>query len=230
MNRRGSRAGFSLIELMIVVAIIAVIFSIAIVGFISIRRSSNEKAMSASLKSLTTGEESFKNNDLDLNQINDYWTGDVAGLYSIQATGAAKSALAISDVALASADTAPLAAGAYDNGRAQTTGTPLAQSPKSGYWCQAQLRDVGASDLMTSTDTTGSAVHHVGSYGFCAVPVNYGVTGTFCFIVNHGNAIFKRDFGTATPLVASPVARFTFAELDQWPTGPDLSASWNKSE
>lgn len=229
MNRRGSRGGFSLIELMIVIAIIAVIFSIAIVGFISIRRASNEKSTSASIKSLTTGEESFKNNDLDLNLQNDYWTGDVAGLYSIQPAGSSKSILAISDVALASADTAPVTSGAYNNGRAQTAGTPLTQSPKTGYWVQAMLRDVQGADLMQDTDTFG-AVHSNGGYGFCAVPVNYGVTGTFCYIVNHGNAIFRRDFGTATPVVPSPVVRFTFADLDQWPTGPTLSSSWDKSE
>lgn len=230
MHSRNRRAGFSLLELMIVISIIAVLFAIGVVGFLSIRRASNEKATGASLKSLTTAEESFKNNDLDQNRISDYWTGDVSGLYAIRVIGSTgKSIMALNDIGLASADTDALAAGGYTNGTVEHTGIPMAAQPKSGYWYQAMVRDEQGADLRVDTDGFG-AVHNNGAHGFCAVPANYGITGSYCYIISSGNAVFRIDLAALTPSVTVPAARFTTPELDQFPAGPTLAASWSKAE
>ena len=76
--------GFTLIELMIVIAIIAIIAAIAIPGLLSSQRGANERNASGSLKSLATGEVDFRQNDRDGNTINDFWVDDVQGLYAIE--------------------------------------------------------------------------------------------------------------------------------------------------
>src|SRR5215203_2691977 len=95
-----NRQGFTLIELMIVIAIIAVIAAIAIPGLLSSQRAENERNASASLKTLSSAEADFRANDRDWNHVNDFWTGDVKGLYTmtsaeIRGAGAASKDLPI---------------------------------------------------------------------------------------------------------------------------------------
>src|SRR5436190_13328249 len=75
--------GFTLIELMIVIAIIAIIAAIAIPGLLSSQRASNERNASTSLKTLSSAEADFRANDRDWNHVNDFWTANVAGLYTM---------------------------------------------------------------------------------------------------------------------------------------------------
>jgi prepilin-type N-terminal cleavage/methylation domain-containing protein len=226
----GGRRGFTLVELLIVIAILAILFTIAMAGYMTIRRSSNEKAAGASLKTVNSAQETFRNSDLERNGVSDYWTGDLAGLYAIaEVAGGARPIASLNDAPMASADAAAMAPGAYNNGTYQHGGIPLSAAPKSGYWFQAELRDVNGNALMVDTDGFG-AVHNVGTYAFCAVPSAYGATGSFCLILNQGNAIFRRDLGGSTPVVPNPPARFSSVELDQWPTSAQLSADWGKVE
>src|SRR5438045_2944647 len=81
--RKGKKGGFTLIELMIVIAIIAIIAAIAIPGLLSSQRASNERNAATSLKTLTAAEADFRANDRDGNKINDFWTANVSGLYTM---------------------------------------------------------------------------------------------------------------------------------------------------
>src|ERR1044071_8976237 len=110
--RKGNKGGFTLIELMIVIAIIAIIAAIAIPGLLSSQRASNERNASTSLKTLTSAEADFRSNDRDGNKVNDFWTGNVAGLYTMTnatitgntANSTTDPALKLIELSLASAD------------------------------------------------------------------------------------------------------------------------------
>jgi type IV pilus assembly protein PilA len=65
-------AGFTLIELMIVIAIIAIIAAIAIPNLIEARKGSNEAAAIGALRTLTTAQSLYREGDKDKNNILDY--------------------------------------------------------------------------------------------------------------------------------------------------------------
>src|SRR5207245_7727863 len=69
VSMRKGKKGFTLIELMIVIAIIAIIAAIAIPGLLSSQRASNERSASTSLKTLTTAEADFKANNREWNNV-----------------------------------------------------------------------------------------------------------------------------------------------------------------
>jgi type IV pilus assembly protein PilA len=64
--------GFTLIELMIVIAIIAIIAAIAIPNLIEARKGSNEAAAIGALRTITTAESLFREGDKDKNGVFDY--------------------------------------------------------------------------------------------------------------------------------------------------------------
>ena len=57
--------GFTLIELMIVIALIAVVSALAIPNLIAARKASNEAAAIASVKSIASAQAIFRANDKD---------------------------------------------------------------------------------------------------------------------------------------------------------------------
>src|SRR5204863_3877167 len=70
--------GFTLIELMIVIAIIAIIAAIAIPNLIEARKGGNEAAAIGALRTLTTAQALFREGDKDKNSTLDYATSMTA--------------------------------------------------------------------------------------------------------------------------------------------------------
>ena len=70
-----NQKGFTLIELMIVIAIIAIIAAIAIPNLIEARKGSNEAAAIGALRTLTTAQALFREGDKDKDTTLDYATG-----------------------------------------------------------------------------------------------------------------------------------------------------------
>jgi hypothetical protein len=152
------------------------------------------------LKNLCQAEADFRGNDRHENGLQDFWTGDVAGLYS---TIAGAGPMKLIDRALAEADARPL------------KGLVPKPIPYHGYYFLAL--DVDESETppesyRQDTDKKSGKVHHLSKFGFCAYPAGPD-TGHEVWIINEGNTAFlRRD-------IASPPR--------SWPSDEELR-SWAK--
>lgn len=162
---------------------------------------SNERSASLSLKALSSAEADFRMNDRDYNKQNDFWTGDVAGLYTLKVDGERIALIACS---IAEADAHPL--------------DPLVRNPvpKEGYYFVAMEFDNSdisrPAEYRQDTDGTTRKVHNSSRFGICAYPAEYGNTGRVTFILNEAGTIWKNDNG------GKPILR--------WPASSELKMIW----
>lgn len=248
--------GFTLIELMIVIAVIATIAAIAIPGLVSAQRSANERNASASLKTLATANHDFRANDRDGNRVLDFWTGDVAGLCLIvpQVGGAPppppltySSAIRLIELSVAGAD------GEFGGGIRYAAGmhVPIAVAlagtfqRKAGYWYVRLVNEVAAGGpvpFMNDTDGVANAnwgaCHSNDRFGFMAVPGNLSA-GRVVFLMGNDSVIYKSNVpfdyvatvtigaGTSTTTLAGTAMAPGIVTLD-YPSPP--SAGWSRMD
>jgi prepilin-type N-terminal cleavage/methylation domain-containing protein len=219
------RKGFTLIELMIVIAIIAIIAAIAIPGLLAAQRASNERNASASLKTITTAQADFRSNDRDGNLVADFWTGDVFALYGLKPITGGNTAAPADDAIITDAIKLiePSVAGAdgLSNlgayGNVTIVGSIQIGSPKAGYVYRAlSLGEITAGTTenlnnAATNDTDGGAfygnVHHRNRFGVIALPETLSA-GKLIYIVNEDNTIWKYNLPatyvcTYTPITAA---------------------------
>lgn len=159
--------------------------AIGILGFMawsSIRtsnRARNERDAETGLKILANAQAECRAKDRDGNGVNDFWTGDIAGLYK----------LGLIDPALAEADVDPL--------------VPLVPKPipYKGYFYRALDKDDSddSEPYPQDTDRQSGKVHHLRKFGFVAFPAEPGATGKYMWIVNENNSAFRHDLSIPVP-------------------------------
>jgi hypothetical protein len=190
------------------IGMIAIIAAIAIPGLLASQRASNERNASASLKTLAAAEADFRANDRDGNAANEFWTGDVAGLYcmsdaSIQGR---RDPIMLIEISVAGADAAPLASGAL-GGQYLGMDNFAVRAPKAGYQYLALRQNADGKPYHSGS------FRHPSEFAFCAFPANSS-SGKSVFLISEWNSILKRRGDL------SPVARF--------PTDDELRMGWSK--
>ena len=239
--RKGKKSGFTLIELMIVIAIIAIIAAIAIPGLLSSQRASNERNASTSLKTLTSAQADFRANDRDWNHVNDFWTGDIKGLYTMSSAAVSGKASVTTDppiklieLSVASADTDGVTFSTSNSENYDLT-TFAISSAKAGYWYMALDTDssLGATSEATyRLDTGGTPVlgtcHNTSKFGFMAYPDSQSA-GKYVFMVNENNTIFRSaTSGAVKSGTSNPPGRLTATQYKDFPTDANLKSYWSK--
>ncbi len=131
------------------------------------------------MRLLTSAEYDFRANDRDGNQVRDFWTGDVSGLYRY----------GLIPRELAEADAAPL--------------TPLVPEPVpyKGYLFKALILDRSETPPVAyqqETDKRSGNVHHPMKFGFVAFPAD--PKERRCMVVNENNTVFPTTAFDAPPM------------------------------
>ena len=190
------KEGFTLIELMIVVAIIAIIAAIAIPNLLSARLRGNETAAIAALRTLNTQQEIFRGQavvDQDSDGQGEYGLfGELAGLIVPRRDGA----------------TEPLSPRLLDSTfEADANG----YVSKNGYYFTIYLASDGTggagndADLGGDADTAGAVLDdsdaiNLQELTWCAYawPIDQGRTGTRTFFINEEGVLYQTQAETTT--------------------------------
>ncbi len=169
--------GFTLIELMIVVAIIAIIAAIAIPSLLRSRMAANETAAAAACKAFAEAQEIYHRTDYTKSAVLQY-SQHLSGVNSLLGISGE---LALIDKTFAGAE-----------------GPATSATPKAGYvftvmTSQASAATGGARNyVVNSFMTLGYAIN--------AVPGAWDSTGRDQFLINNNGTIFQQDTGNSTLL------------------------------
>ena len=241
VSHQDSRRGLTLVEVCCILVFLAILLAVAVPGWLSSDHGYRERTADTSLKTLMTAEADFRWNDRDWNHVNDFWTGDVKGLYTMTSAAVRGNAgttttdpsIKLIELSVASADA--------DGGTVPAGGenAPLASfavpSAKGGYWFAALDFDrsvgPGTPESQYRQDTGGEPpmgrCHHLSRCGFLAFPDSPS-GGKYVFMVNEKNVIYRRSVSdrvrpsTATPPgLGGPLTPFL-----AWPSEKELKGSW----
>lgn len=131
---------------------------------------SMERNASTSLKTITSAQADFRANDRDGDGINQFWRGDITGLYVLRPKNDPQGpAIRLIELSVASADDRPV-----------TDISPYAvRSAKAGYWFRALLHE----------DETKPDPNR---FAACAFPDSPSA-GKWTFIVDEENTIYRKE-------------------------------------
>ncbi|HLX60082.1 MAG TPA: DUF2950 family protein [Planctomycetota bacterium] len=171
--------GFTLIELMIVVAIIAIIAAIAIPNLLRSRMAANETAAVAACKAFATAEDIYRRTDYNKDGILEYAQA-LSGNNSLYENTAGAGDIALVDRAFANAEGQPL-------------GTAV---PKAGYVFMVLTSQGANASGGARSFLDGNGTMTLG-YGLSAVSNQYDGVGRNAFVISNSGTIYQKDRGSS---------------------------------
>lgn len=195
--------GLTVVEALVVLIILLVLVVVAVPTLRAGRRADNERRGAAALRQIANAEAAFRSQDSDNNGRNDYWTGDVSGLYRI-APSASADPIKLIDYDTALADGRRL--------RELRPGEPFsfrtdalpneASRALSGYHFQT-LESFETRDAVNQPLNDGTG-HHAERFGFIAYPESYGSSGQLCWMISESGLLYVRNPRTNAFILGKP--------------------------
>ncbi len=186
MVKNHNSQGFTLIELMIVVAIIAIIAAIAVPNLLSARLAANESNAISTLRNLVSAQAQFQQSgsiDADQDGTGEYgFFGDLAGAYTLDSHGGPANANTLQPPVLPASFRSPAASGVLTRGGYCF----LVYLPNAAG--QGQTEDGVGNALLAVADADNCEL----AWACYAWPANLGNTGNRAFFVNQqGEILFS---------------------------------------
>jgi hypothetical protein len=243
MHRDPHGVGLKVLEILAAVALLALLGFVILPPFLFVRHSNNERSSSTTLKTLASAEAHFRANDCDGNRVNDFWTADVKGLYTMTSAvgpGAtphnpADPSVKLIELSLACAD----ADGTFFSAGGENLAIShfATVSSKAGYWYAALKSDLSTTPPTVYAQVTQGkplmgSVHHQSSFGFVAMPEVLSKKDKYIFMVNENNTLFRSAVTVACrSATANPpgVGGLPAAYLN-WPDEATLKSAWAKHD
>lgn len=216
MIRNRNRAGFTLIELMIVVAIIAIIASIAIPKLLSARLAANESAAIATLRSLSSAQAQIQSSaaiDQDADGGGEYgYLAELAGTVPMRINGGLGAATDVLNPAVLST-----AFGAIDaNGVCTRSGYCFAVFLPDGATPPVGIAEANGGGATAATLPGGNNAEIL----WCAYawPTAFGQTGNRAFFINQEGDLLQMSNRTVATQYSAPAG------------GPAYSAAYTAAD
>lgn len=195
--------GFTMLELMIVLTIIAVLAVIIIPNLIRAKIAAHEAAAIAACKKIGTEQEVYRRTDWDGNGVTEYAqnigpNGGNANLESLYLNYKKNLATGLVDESFANAEVAG-------------NGSMINCVPRSGYVYFVQL-GTSYPQMLSYVNPRGCMTM---GFGICAVPLQYDLSGCTTFQMNNEGVVYKKDQGDNTIVAAynvNPTNKWTQVE------------------
>ncbi len=177
-------------------------------GVLVHNKSVNHRNASVSLKTIASAQSDFRANNRDDNNVEDYWVGDVAHLYTLK-TKDFPEGIGLIERSIALADIAPLGPVALPDITPNDLPGSREPGPKAAYYFAVIPLQADGSPYDDGSHRNRTR------YAYCAFPHSRNA-GPWTFIINEENVIYRKD-------IEKP------ARIPRWPA--DLRAEgWSKLE
>ncbi|HHN45953.1 MAG TPA: DUF2950 family protein [Planctomycetes bacterium] len=186
--------GFTLIELMIVIAIIAIIAAIAIPNLREAQRNANEAAAVTSLRQYLGAQGTYHRTDYDQDGVKEY-AADSRCLFDWDLDDGNNDDPTSIGFAIKLVDLAFARAIHEGNSGIDDASYPgifgNAARPRSGYYFADHVTDENG-DAFIEHDDDDVPVGYTNGFGLSAFPARYNRTGIKCFVINDQGTVYER--------------------------------------